>query len=133
MNTFSAVFVLLYVAHLLSDYPFQTDHQAEHKAAATAAGWRANFVHAGTHVATTAAVLGIGVLVLDLPLTVPAAALALLWIGGTHSLIDRRRLVRWWMERTGQREFIKHGGAAHVDQAAHVTALAIAAVAIAAA
>lgn len=138
---FASLFILLYVAHMLSDYPFQTDHQAGRKAGWTEGdkdrnpgrhhhGWGANLVHAGTHVLTTAAALGIGVLVLDLPLTIPAAVLALLWIGSTHSVIDRRWLVRRWMERTGQSEFIKHGGAAHVDQTAHITALAVAALAM---
>ncbi|MCX4863476.1 MULTISPECIES: DUF3307 domain-containing protein [unclassified Streptomyces] len=129
---FAALFVLLYVAHLLADYPFQTDHQAGCKAEKSAAGWRANLVHAGTHVLTTAAALAVGFVVLDLPLTVPAAAVALLWIGATHSIIDRRWPVLRWMERTGQVEFVKHGGAAHVDQTAHITALLIAALALAA-
>ncbi|MFI5769629.1 DUF3307 domain-containing protein [Streptomyces sp. NPDC051658] len=129
---FAALFVLLYVAHLLADYPFQTDHQAGCKAEKSAAGWRANFVHAGTHVLVSAVALVVGFLVLDLSLAVPAAVVALLWIGATHSIIDRRWLVLRWMERTGQVEFVKHGGAAHVDQTAHVTALLIAALALAA-
>ncbi|MEU2086554.1 DUF3307 domain-containing protein [Streptomyces albus] len=139
---FASLFALLYVAHLLSDYPFQTDTQASRKAGWTEGeedphpgrhhhGWGANLVHAGTHVLTTAVALGIGVLALDLPLSLPAAAIALLWIGSTHSLIDRRWPVLRWMEKTGQKEFIKHGGAAHVDQAAHITALALAALAMA--
>ncbi|WP_326768838.1 DUF3307 domain-containing protein [Streptomyces sp. NBC_01591] len=129
---FADLFVLLYGAHLLSDYPFQTDHQAGCKAEQSAAGWRANLVHAGTHVLVSAVALAVGFLVLDLPLTVPAVAVALLWIGATHSIIDRRWLVLRWMEGAGQSEFVKHGGAAHVDQAAHVTALLIAALALAA-
>lgn len=129
---FPTVFILLYVAHLLSDYPFQTDHQAAHKAARTVAGWRANAVHAGTHVLTSAVALALGAALLDLSLTLPAAALALAWVGCTHSFIDRRWAVAWWMENTGQREFIKHGGAAHVDQAAHLAALLVAALGLAA-
>ncbi|MFJ4738728.1 DUF3307 domain-containing protein [Streptomyces sp. NPDC088775] len=128
---FAALFVLLYVAHLLADYPFQTDHQAGCKAEKSAAGWRANLVHAGTHVLTTAAALGVGVLVLDLPLTAPAAMAALIWIGSTHSVIDRRWLVRRWMAFARQDEWAGRGGAAHVDQTAHVTALLIAALALA--
>ncbi|WP_331728313.1 DUF3307 domain-containing protein (plasmid) [Streptomyces goshikiensis] len=129
---FPTLFILLYVSHLLSDYPFQTDHQAAHKAACTAAGWRANLVHSGTHVLVSAVALALGVALLDLPLTVPAAAAALLWIGSTHSFIDRRWAVAWWMQHTGQREFVKHGGAAHVDQTAHLTALLLASLALAA-
>jgi Protein of unknown function (DUF3307) len=110
---FASLFVLLYVAHLLSDYPFQTDHQAGRKAQKSLAGWRANLAHAGTHILVSAVALGIGVLVLGLGLAAPAATAALLWIGVSHSIIDRRWLVLRWMERTGQREFIQHGGAAH--------------------
>lgn len=138
---FADLFVLLFTAHMLSDYPFQTDHQAECKAGWTEGGkdphpgrhhhgWGANLMHAGTHVLTTAVTLGIAVLVLDLPLTVPAVVVALLWIGSTHSVIDRRWPVLRWMENTGQKEFVKHGGAAHVDQAAHIAALALAALAM---
>lgn len=138
---FAELFVLLFSAHLLSDYPFQTDHQAKCKAGWTEGdkdphpgrhhhGWGANLLHAGTHVLTTAAVLLIGVLALRLDLAAPAAVAALLWIGASHSIIDRRWPVLRWMERTGQRQFIKNGGAAHVDQTAHITALAIAALAM---
>jgi hypothetical protein len=129
---FASVFVLLYVAHLLSDYPFQTDHQASCKADKTAVGWRANLAHSGTHVLVTAAILAIGMLVLDLRLDAPEAAASLIWIGASHSVIDRRWPIRWWMEHTGQKVFIQHGGMAHVDQTAHVTALLIAALAMSA-
>lgn len=129
---FATIFILLYVGHLLSDYPLQTDHQASCKAAKGAEGWRANAAHAGTHVLTSAITLTVGALVLDLPLTVPASAVALVWVGATHAAIDRRWPVLRWMEATGQREFVKHGGAAHVDQTFHVTALAIAALGLAA-
>ncbi|KPC68383.1 hypothetical protein ADL27_56935 [Streptomyces sp. NRRL F-6602] len=123
---FADLFVLLYVAHLVADYPGQTDHQAEHKAARGAAGWRANLAHAGTHLAVTAVVLvvvGVGVLGLDL--SPVAAVLALLWISVTHAVIDRRWAVRWWMENTGQTQFLASGGAAHVDQTAHVVCLMV--------
>ncbi|MFF1650157.1 DUF3307 domain-containing protein [Streptomyces sp. NPDC058240] len=140
---FPTLFVLLYVAHLLSDYPFQPDRQASRKAGWTEGdkdpnpgrhhhGWGANLAHAGTHVLVSAIALALGVLVLDLHLAIPAAAVALLWIGSTHSAIDRRWMVLRWMERTGQPEFVEHGGAAHVDQTAHITALLIAALALAA-
>lgn len=128
---FATIFILLYVAHLLSDYPFQSDHQASCKAAKGAAGWRANTVHAGTHVLVSAVTLTVGGLALDLHLTVPAAAVALVWVGATHSIIDRRWPVIRWMEATRQREFVKHGGAAHVDQTFHITALAVAALGLA--
>jgi hypothetical protein len=117
---FADVFVILYVAHHLSDFPFQTDHQAAHKADHTLAGWRANATHAGTHIATTAALLLVSALVLGLHPSVAGTAAALAWIGASHSVIDRRSIVRWWMEHTGQSGYLKHGGALTVDQAAHI-------------
>ncbi|OUD04734.1 hypothetical protein CA983_02615 [Streptomyces swartbergensis] len=127
---FAPVFILLYVAHLLADYPLQTDHQADHKAEQSAAGWRANLAHAAIHVAVSALLLGLGALLLNLSVAPVPAAAGLLWIGASHSLIDRRRGVQWWMKNTGQPEFLKHGGAAHVDQTAHIAALTVAALAI---
>ncbi|MDI3406043.1 DUF3307 domain-containing protein [Streptomyces cavernicola] len=128
---FASLFVLLYVAHLLSDYPLQTDHQAKHKAGAGTCGWRANAAHAATHVAVTTAALAAGIAVLGLDVNLAAAAGAVLWIGVTHSVIDRRWPVARWMAFARQARFAQHGGAAHVDQTAHLTALAIAALAIA--
>lgn len=51
---FASLFVLLYLGHLLADYPLQTDHQAAHKADRCATGWAANLTHAATHVTTCA-------------------------------------------------------------------------------
>ncbi|WP_406027331.1 DUF3307 domain-containing protein [Nocardioides sp. NBC_00850] len=130
---FATVFVLLYVAHLLADYPLQTDHQAAHKADKSATGWVANLSHAATHVLVSAITLGAGSLVLDLEVTIPALAAALAWVGVSHSVIDRRRGVLAWMAHAGQTQFAKHGGAAHVDQTAHVLALTLAALTLTAA
>lgn len=129
---FAEIAFLLYVGHLLADYPLQTDHQAGCKAHKSAAGWRANLTHAATHVVTCGLLLATGSLVLDWDLPLIPATAAVLWIGATHSFIDRRWLIRWWMENAGQPEFLQHGGAAHVDQAAHITALAAAALYLAA-
>lgn len=129
---FATVFVLLYLAHLLADYPLQTDHQAGCKANQGAAGWRANLAHAGTHVLASAATLTVGTLLLDdITLTAGPAGLALLWIGATHAFIDRRWPVTRWMAFARQASWATRGGAAHVDQTAHITALVIAALAIA--
>ncbi|MFE5794684.1 DUF3307 domain-containing protein [Streptomyces sp. NPDC056503] len=128
---FATVFVLLYLGHLLADYPFQTDHQAAHKADPGVVGWRANLDHAGTHVATCAFALLTGMVALDLSISTGAAFAALAWIGGTHAFIDRRWPVRWWMTRMRQTSWAEHGGAAHVDQTAHILALALAALALA--
>lgn len=129
---FAELFILLYVAHLTADYPLQTDHQAAHKADCSAAGWRANAAHALTHFVVTFVVLPAGLLVLDASVPPWAAAVSLVWIAATHAVIDRRWPVARWMKWAGQTEWAKHGGAAHVDQTAHVIALAIAALFLAA-
>lgn len=134
------VFILLWVGHLLADYPGQTDRQATRKAGWVEGaddphpgrrhhGWGANLTHAATHIAVCAVLLTIGAALLDevtLDLWPTVAALA--WIGATHSVIDRRRIVTWWMESAGQAEYLDRGGAQHVDQAAHALALLVAAV-----
>ncbi|WP_089117089.1 DUF3307 domain-containing protein [Streptomyces sp. SS07] len=129
---FATLFVLLYVAHLLADYPFQTDHQAGHKADGGAAGWRANLAHAGTHLILSGLALLAGWAVLDLNIGLLPATAALLWIAGSHAFIDRRWPVARWMAFARQQKWAQHGGAAHVDQTAHVTAIFLAALALAA-
>ena len=124
---FANLFVLLYVGHLLADYPLQTDHQAACKASGGWSGWAPNLVHAATHVATCGVLLAAGAVGLGFDVTALGAVVALVWIGATHSLIDRRWPVAWWMTRTGQSDYLSRGGAQNVDQAAHVTALALAA------
>ncbi|GAA3384472.1 DUF3307 domain-containing protein [Streptomyces racemochromogenes] len=130
---FATIFVLLYVGHLLADYPFQTDHQAKHKAGCDRTGWTANIAHAATHVLLCGAALGLGALLLDdVTLSASPTAAALLWIGATHGFIDRRWPVARWMKLARQEGWAQHGGAAHVDQTAHVSALLLAALALAA-
>lgn len=128
---FASLFVLLYLGHLLADYPLQSDRQAARKADRSPSGWYANLTHAATHVATCAAALTVGVVVLDdVAVSLPVALVALVWIGATHAFIDRRWPVLWWMRRTGSTAWIEHGGAAHVDQTAHILALVLAALAL---
>ncbi|MFD5547548.1 DUF3307 domain-containing protein [Streptomyces goshikiensis] len=130
---FASLFVLLYIGHLLADYPFQTDHQAAHKAGCGREGWTANVAHAATHVATCAIALTIGAVALnDVTLSAPVAFGALVWIGATHAFIDRRWPVQWWMNRTGQASWAANGGAVHVDQTAHIAALVVAALCLSA-
>ncbi|MEV7313921.1 DUF3307 domain-containing protein [Streptomyces microflavus] len=131
---FASLFVLLYLGHLLADYPLQSDHQATHKADRTTTGWTAALTHAATHVATCAAALTAGALALDdVVVSVPVALVALVWIGASHAFIDRRWPVLWWMRHTGSTSWIERGGAAHVDQTAHILALVLAALALASA
>lgn len=127
---FASTFVLLYVGHMIADYPLQIDWQASCKAEKSAVGWLANLTHAGTHVAVCAATLGLGAVVLDLGLSPTAAAIALAWIGLSHSIIDRRGGVLAWMRIARQTKFQERGGAVPVDQAAHITAVVIAALAL---
>lgn len=135
---FAELFVLLYLGHLAADYPGQTDRQAARKAGWTEGeddpdpgryhhGWGANLTHAGTHITACGIALAAGWWALGWQLHQIQAAVALAWIGGTHSLIDRRRLVAWWMRNTGQRAYLAAGGSQHVDQTAHLLALGIAA------
>ncbi|MFB7500066.1 DUF3307 domain-containing protein [Streptomyces sp. NPDC056161] len=129
---FAELFVLLYAAHLAADYPLQTDHQAGHKADCSTAGWRANLAHAGTHVGVCALALLVGAAVLGDSAGIPASVAALVWIGATHAVIDRRWPVARWMRFARQAGWAQHGGAAHVDQTAHVLALVVAALFLAA-
>lgn len=140
---FAETFILLYLGHLVADYPLQPDWQAKCKAGWDEGpddahpgrhhhGWGANLAHAATHVLVCAVTLIVGDLALGLDIPDTPAVLALAWIGGSHALIDRRRIVAWWMRHARQTAWAQHGGAAHVDQTAHVLALGMAALALAA-
>jgi hypothetical protein len=128
---FATVFVLLFVAHLVADYAIQTDHQAAHKADRTAAGWWANLTHAFTHVVACAVALIVGEACLRglHPPTI-RTDIALAWVGVSHAFIDRRWPIARWMDSTGSADFRTRGGAQHVDQAAHILCLAVAALTI---
>ncbi|MFJ2895882.1 DUF3307 domain-containing protein [Streptomyces sp. NPDC087218] len=129
---FADIAFLLYVGHLIADYPLQTDHQAGNKALPGMAGWRANLSHAVTHVAVCATLLVLGAAALGWSLpTLPALA-ALLWIGASHAFIDRRWPVTAWMRLARQESWAANGGAAHVDQTAHIAALVVAALCLSA-
>ncbi|WP_371484917.1 DUF3307 domain-containing protein [Kitasatospora sp. NBC_00315] len=120
-SVFATAFVLLYVGHMLADYPFQTDHQAAHKAGSGRVGWTASAAHAGTHaVVAVALVLGVGAAALGLHLTGAGTVAAVAWIVVSHAAIDRRWPVTRWMAVARQTGFAAHGGAAHVDQTAHL-------------
>lgn len=141
---FASLFVLLLLGHWAADYPCQTDRQAARKAGWTEVntssktvrhhhGWGANLTHAGTHVLLCGLALALGTMLLDdVHLTLAPAAGALLWVGATHSVIDRRWPVARWMTFAKQEGWAQHGGAAHVDQTAHVLALGPAALFLAA-
>ncbi|MFE6714007.1 DUF3307 domain-containing protein [Streptomyces sp. NPDC057695] len=130
---FVTAFIAMYAAHLLSDYPLQTDRLAARKAGWTELdsqqrtvchhhGWGANQAHAGIHTLTTLLLLlTVPVWALELPVSAAGLIGGLAWIHVSHGLIDRRWPIAWWMDHTGQASFRKNGGgAAHVDQAAHL-------------
>ncbi|MFF9345633.1 DUF3307 domain-containing protein [Streptomyces sp. NPDC014734] len=129
---FADIAFLLYVGHLIADYGLQTDHQAGHKAGPGRKGWVANLTHTATHVTVCGLLLALGTAVLGWRLPVLPALAALLWIGATHAVIDRRWPVRWWMTHTGSTDWFTRGGAAHVDQTAHIAALVVAALCLSA-
>lgn len=127
---FPSLFVLLCVALLLADYPLQTDHQAGHKADHGAAGWRANLTHATTHVIACSFALLVAAVILDERVGVLPGVVAVALIGATHAWIDRRWPVAAWVRIARQQNWAAAGGAAHVDQTAHVLVLAAAALAL---
>lgn len=124
-------FVALLAAHFLGDYVGQTDRQSARKAGWTEGedgpcpgrhhhGWGANLAHVATHVLVSAGLLLAVALAVPGFRPEPAAALAALgWVGATHSVIDRRWPVRWWMEHTGSSGFVAVGMPL-VDQAMHI-------------
>ncbi|WP_030617089.1 DUF3307 domain-containing protein [Streptomyces sclerotialus] len=112
--------------------PLQTDHQATCKANPGRTGWAANLAHAATHVLISGLLLAIGTAALGWHLPPLPAAVAVVWIGATHSLIDRRWPIQRWMRLARQSKWAERGGAAHVDQTAHITALVVAALCLAA-
>ncbi|MBN3928941.1 transcriptional regulator [Streptomyces verrucosisporus] len=131
-TAFPAAYALLRASADLADHWVQTHHQACRKAEPGPAGHRALAGHVATYVATQAAALTAGNRLLGLGLSGRGMAAALAVSGATHYLIDRRWPVKRLAEATGKSEFYELGGplggAYRLDQAAHHTAEAIAAI-----
>jgi hypothetical protein len=129
---FPAVYALLRASADVADHWIQTDHQARRKAEPGAAGHRALAGHVASYVAAQAAALTAGNRLLNLGLSGRGMAAALAVSGTTHYLIDRRWPVRKLAEATGKTRFYELGGplggAYRLDQAAHHTAEAVAAI-----
>lgn len=128
---FAAGFIALFVAHHAADYLFQTDAQSGCKAGWDEKddqgvfvrhrhGWGANQLHAAIHSVAELAMLGTLVAAVSLPLSVLGTVLAVTWNHVTHSVIDRRWIVRQWMTRTGSEAFVDRGGMPLVDQSMHI-------------
>ncbi|GAA0998326.1 DUF3307 domain-containing protein [Nocardiopsis tropica] len=122
-NAFATVLAAMTAAHHVGDYLTQTDHQAQNKADS----WAANQAHVASYHLAQLAAVGIASRALGLRLSPGrlAAGVTVSWV--SHSIIDRRWPVRWWMTRTRASAFYEAGGAPHVDQAMHHTALFLAA------
>ncbi|WP_160050219.1 DUF3307 domain-containing protein [Nocardiopsis sp. FR4] len=122
-NAFPTVFAAMTAAHHAGDYLLQNDHQAQHKTES----WTANQAHVASYHLAQLAAVGLASRVLGLRLSPVrlAAGVAVSWV--THSVIDRRWPVRWWMTHTGSKGFYANGGAPHADQAMHHAALFVAA------
>ncbi|MFL4496522.1 DUF3307 domain-containing protein [Streptomyces sp. VTCC 41912] len=131
LAVFASGFVALFAAHHAADYLLQSDTQSERKAGWDELdkrgalvrhhhGWGANQMHAATHSIAELVALVILAAVVHLPLSVTGTALAVGWNHLTHSIIDRRWIVRAWMANTGSAEFIHRGGMPLVDQSMHI-------------
>ncbi len=126
-SRFAAVSAALTAAHHVGDFMVQTDDQAACKPAASdravacseAESWAALAAHVASYHAAQAAALAATNRVLGLGLSPRRVAAGVAVSAVTHAVIDRRWLVRAWMDRTGSQAFRQHGGAMHVDQAAH--------------
>lgn len=114
---FADLFIVGLIAHLIADWFFQNDWQADNKPNLRhPAAW----VHFGLHLACMVAVW---------PLW------AALIVAVTHALIDTRKPLVWWRTFTGQKQWRldqpaeKNAIAVHVafwqDQAAHIIVLAV--------
>jgi len=135
---FAAVGAALEMAHVVGDYLLQTDTQSARKGAAgdrleectEAQSWAALAGHVATYHVAQVGALMITSRVLGLGLHPGRVTAGVAISAGTHALIDRRWLVREWMDRAGAKKFREHGGAAHVDQAMHRVSLFAAALVI---
>jgi hypothetical protein len=90
-----SLFDWLLVGHLVGDFLLQTDGMARYKVQS----WPWMLRHVGTYLALMAVLVGIYVLNHPVPLWVVGAVL--LFIGGTHIILDRRTFTLWWMRRIG--------------------------------
>lgn len=131
-SRFAAVVATLTAAHHVGDFLLQTDHQAACKpcsedrtvVCSESESWRALAGHVASYHAAQVVGLLVANRALGLKLRPGRIAAGVAISAATHAVIDRRWPVRWWMDNTGSRDFrVKAGGAMHVDQTLHHTAL----------
>jgi hypothetical protein len=118
---FAAVFIALYVAHLIGDHWVQTDHQAAHKGCDPHHGgtahphcnrWRSRALcalHVATYTATALAVLAPVAWRCGLDLDPVRVAAGLTISAVTHYVADRRRPLQRLANATGSRAFFTLG------------------------
>jgi len=90
-----SLFDWLLVGHLVGDFLLQTDKMAAYKPRY----WRWLVKHVGVYIAVMAVVIVGYALACAVPLWL--AAVALLFILATHSILDRRSFTLWWMRLIG--------------------------------
>jgi len=90
-----SLFDWLLVGHLVGDFLLQTDSMARYKAQS----WSWMLKHVGIYLAVMVVLVGAYAMNHPVPLWVEGAVL--LFIGGTHIILDRRSFTLWWMRRLG--------------------------------
>jgi hypothetical protein len=133
--TFAAIWIALYVAHVVADHWVQTEFQARHKGEDS---WRGRSA-AGRHVATYTLVAGLTVALiawrLGLALDPVRVGLGLSVSALSHFWLDRRWTVTRLAVLAGHRPLHDLGGplggAYLLDQSSHVACLLVAALVIA--
>jgi dolichyl-phosphate-mannose--protein O-mannosyl transferase len=90
-----SLFDWLLVGHLVGDFLLQTDGMARYKEE----NWSWMLRHVGMYLVVMTVLLG--VYVLGHPVSLWAVGAMLLFIGGTHIVLDRRTFTLWWMCRIG--------------------------------
>jgi Protein of unknown function (DUF3307) len=131
--TFGAVFVALYVAHVVADYWVQTPHQAADKGGPGWPGRVACAGHVASYTLTAAVVLAVVAWRLDLDVSVPRVVAGLAVSAVSHYWADRRSTLRALVAvldrpgvMPGKGAYFDAGGAAHLDQAWHIAWLLVA-------
>jgi len=90
-----SLFDWLLVGHLVGDFLLQTDGMAKYKTQS----WTWMLRHVGLYLAVMVIVLGVYSVSHAVPLW--ALAVALLFIGATHIVLDRRDVTMGWMRLIG--------------------------------
>lgn len=122
---FAAVFVALYVGHMVGDHLAQTDSQANRKAGTGRPAVIAMLGHISAYGTCQIVALVALEVVTYLPISSGGLLAGMAVSLGTHAVIDRRAPVRWLLERTGSTQLAKLAGGGLngmylADQALHI-------------